>query len=415
MTPTGGMEMVCTCAHGMTFHRVNRGQRLGCGWPKCDCNVYVPVARADAAPLAEQIKAFKPDTSPAAPGRTFVQQNRDSVTSGFMLDMAAKALAQSRLNKLSPQGHLSIAKMAAGTCRVCRGLRELDEAQRYTYQIRRSINGSSQLQLFQAVGHLSAQHVAEIFSVPQDMLHRATLDYLKAHIDDGDEAEDDDELGFVSGFRTWVLKRDGEGRFFLSPPNGHDEPVYFRKVEALHDGNRALALEHLARAREETTLNERDLTVTVRRNSCTCGLYCWTTWDLFCRHNYQKSEQVSANVAPFGVVQMGADGESLRASDMKIMRLVVYLGQTEINGHAMRPQSNFVMGDAASWKGLLPEYTDPTLQAYEALSQRLADQFQCQVDLVKPYHRLNSTFSNGPLEVIKTFQSQVVPVESLWV
>lgn len=405
----------CSCGHAMSWHKARAGVRYGCGYPSCACSLY-GVSQGDGTYAAQQpaIPAFKPDTKAAAPARAFMQANQDSGTATFMLDLAAQTLAQARLNKLSVDGYVSLARMAAGTCRICRALRtEAEQVEALAYTIsgapRKIHQGNPFLVNFMRDYHLTVEHTAEIFQCPADILRSAAHRYIDEHMAEGDAAARDDELGLVVGWRNWNLQWDSQqDKFALVPPHGNSsEKAYSYKIQATHHGDRAMALEHLANRRRDTRVDPRTLQVTVERDTCTCGLYAYTSWELFCANGYQDNTGVSGNTFPFGTINMGADGESFRASDMMLNRLVVYLGHTAISGQTVMANNGL-----KPWAWFTQEY-DFTRLAYNALCQRLATQFEVQVDLALPIG--DSGAGPLPLPLLESFypeeQQVMVPLE----
>ena len=189
------------------------------------------------------------------------------------------------------------------------------------------------------------------------------------------------------GWRTWELLVNSSGQLQLQAPHArgsavNDPPIVYREAQATHLGDRELCLIHLAMARSSTSVNPSTLEVRVTRTGCSCGLYCYTDFEQFARDGYLNTAHVSANVIPFGVVQMGADQLTLRTSDFLINRLIVHYGQTNVNGSHCTPQTANPHFDP--WTRWVGEWVDPALVAYRNLCQELANQFEVQVDLAKP-------------------------------
>ena len=385
---------VCSCSHNMSWHAIGGGRRLHCKYPACPCQRFDGFdSSVSGLTVASTIQGteplFVPNTAPANAVKAFAYaaatNTSDSVVSSFMLDMAAKTLAQQRLNKLSQDGVISTAKLGPNWCRDCRNLITASESLIVSFRYHVNLQASNEWRNF--IAHLTITHVAEIFGVPENMLHSAALKYIRQHVDDTDAAEPDDELGVVVGWRTWMLSMK-DNRFELVAPQSNrivSLGVSYRKIQATHYGDRELALTHLASAKETTDVNARTLEVTVTRQQCTCGLYCYTNYEDFNSKGYLDYEGVTANVIPFGVVQMGADQKSLRASDFLINRLIVYYGTTNVNETHCTPYSDMHgLPHFEPWTRWVGKWVDPALVAYKALCQQLADQFEVSVDLVEP-------------------------------
>ena len=383
---------VCSCNHGISWHALGGKRRLHCKSPACTCDLFDGVSGLTAVSPSVQNSLkpsqamFVPNTAPANPVRAFTFTASDgvseSVVSSFMLDMAAKALAQQRLNKLSEDGVLSLANLGPNWCRDCVNLVERKRKASELSFMSYSVRGSTEWVRFN--GHLTPKHVAEMFGVPENMLHSAALAYIRQHVNDSDQADVDDELGVIVGWRTWMLEYK-VGKFRLVAPHAGvlSLGVEYRKIQATHYGDRELALQHLAAAKESVTVNENTLYVSVTRPTCTCGLYCYCNFEDFKATSYLNYAGITANVIPFGTVQMGADQRTLRASDFLINRLIVYYGTTNVNGTHCTPYENMCgLPHFEPWVQWVGEWVDPALVVYKAMCQQLADQFEVSVDLV---------------------------------
>lgn len=362
--------------HSAQFHPKQRGVRARCLSVGCGCHQYehpsvgvLSTARAGTPwqkPVPAQVAAQPPAFSQVS-----------TAAANWVLDLAAQVFAEYRMNGLSTSHVESLCKLGEKQgCVKCRQLLEYKTGQA------RWFSGFTGSRFWVGwLEHLTLAHVARSFQVAGDQLYNRSKELILEKLGKPEDFTGDlQKASQLSGWRTWKCEWDVRGKYFkLVPPvSGHYEPVVTDTLEARHNGDRDLALEHLKARATSWTLNERTLEVDRSRNNCTCGLYCWTTYELFCTENYRDFANISGNVIPFGTIQLGQDGKSLRASDMLITRMEVYFGKLSINGYGLPVKSSMMAG---TWTDFLPQ-VDVVRESYNNVCKRLAEQFDLQVDLV---------------------------------
>ena len=421
-----------SCLHGMSWHAGTGSNRTHCKKPDCGCGAYTyagvqspsaPRPRPDFRPSVASV-AGPPVAKPApfvSPAAMVAHAPDRDAAREFLLELSARVVSQQRFNSLTLESALLLAEWdKREQCRVCKVLKQTAETlkARSPYSWQRLLKTHHAFEDFANAYHLTTKHAADLFGLPDDEVHSRAyamvLEQAQASVTgQGLYAGEDEELGLIAGWRSWKLQQDEQG-FALVPPvyGAKDHWVRYRDVESRCDReppytyDRALSLQHLMRKADEAKVNPVTLEVQVSRDACTCGLYCWTHFKEFCEQGYRKFAEVSANVIPWGTVQMAADGLSLRTSDFFIQRLVVYKGRggTTLNGVVAPAFDGYNLRN--EWGQYVPQWTNPTDLMYDNMCQALANQFETQVDLA--LRTSNEKWSDG-VNVVKTYQPVVLP------
>jgi hypothetical protein len=333
----------------------------------------------------------------------------------LMFGICVDFLAKHRLGDLHPSTIETAAKLGPQWCHICRTYKNALELSGGNYFYDSGLR--SALARFVSVEHLSVKHVCEMFGAAdkEPAIRIMATDVILANKDKDVEANEED-LGSLSvGWRTYVLHRDVSG-FYLESPTvsaGQRSIVRDQDIMALcpqgkgREEQRVLALEHLAAASSDANFNPRTLEVTKARAVHTCGLYAWTTEELFHTNNYFDPRNVTAIVKPYGTIQLGSDFESFRCSDMMLDRLQVHFSHTAVNGADLRV--NYYPN---KWGGYdLTSYDrEIRMSVYRRLCRDLASQFELAVDLLAvPEGMDEGRGKMTPLQLIETFEPVVLP------